>query len=382
MIGNFNGDYITQPGINPEVPGGITEEVNGLLAESYAVTTRANYTSKMTKFIAFAAQYRLVETAYNGADPVLPDITPMLLMFFAACLVREGVKRVGSITGYCSAVKQWCLIHDRPDPTINPRTGALDIRYLRLHRAIKRRLGTKATQREPLSVRALARILRALRSGFIVHTAMINDFVAAILLGFYAMLRVSEFTNKLVGTHDLIKEACRGDITFFGPTERPNGFRFVVKCSKTDQFRTTQTLHVYKTPDAALCPVRAMHKLFQNDPRPPGTPLFDFTTRTANTPGRPMSAARSRFITGFQRALRMCNLSTAKVQTHSLRSGGATAYLQAGIDPYIIQRMGRWRSWCWMIYTWASTSHIQHAMESISACDRNARPVNLDEVRW
>ena len=38
MIGNFNGDYITQPGINPEVPGGITEEVDGLLAESYAVT--------------------------------------------------------------------------------------------------------------------------------------------------------------------------------------------------------------------------------------------------------------------------------------------------------------------------------------------------------
>ena len=42
-------------------------------------------------------------------------------------------------------------------------------------------------------------LLRVLRSGFIVDPAMINDFIAAILLGFYAMLRVSEFTNQLVG---------------------------------------------------------------------------------------------------------------------------------------------------------------------------------------
>lgn len=42
-------------------------------------------------------------------------------------------------------------------------------------------------------------LLRVLRSGFIVDPAMINDFIAAILLGFYAMLRVSEFTNQLGG---------------------------------------------------------------------------------------------------------------------------------------------------------------------------------------
>ena len=49
-------------------------------------------------------------------------------------------------------------------------------------------------------------LLRVLRSGFIVDPAiffififLINVFIAAILLGFYAMLRVSEFTNQLVG---------------------------------------------------------------------------------------------------------------------------------------------------------------------------------------
>ena len=115
-------------------------------------------------------------------------------------------------------------------------------------------------------------------------------------------------------------------------------------------------------------------------------------------------ALRGWFIREFQTAARFCGLSTAEIQSHSLRSGGATAYLQAGADPYIIlhsintfplscsnprggpqfiiQRMGRWRSWCWMMYTWASTLHIQNAMESIATCNHNANPVNLDEVRW
>ena len=117
--------------------------------------------------------------------------------------------------------------------------------------------------------------------------------------------------------------------------------------------------------------------------------MFDFTTRTTNSPGRDVSAARSRFVTAFQRAIVSSGLSTKKVQTHSLRSGGATAHLVAGIEPYIIQRMGRWRSCCFAVYTWTSTSHIQHAMSSLAAINTTAQHINpdsvrvdLDSVRW
>ena len=94
-----------------------------------------------------------------------------------------------------------------------------------------------------------------------------------------------------------------------------------------------------------------------------------------------MSAARSWFIKAFQKAIVHCNLSTAKVQSHSLRAGGATAYFQGGIDPHIVQRTGRWRSYCGATYTWTSTMHIQHAMESVSI-SVDSRPVTIDEVRW
>lgn len=202
-------------------------------------------------------------------------------------------------------------------------------------------------------------------------------------------MRTSKFTNLVTTEHDVLKEACRRDITFFCPEDRLTGFEFVVKCSKTDQFRVTQTITVFRSANPDLCPVAHMFELFSQDPRPATAPLFDFTTRTTNDPNRPTSAARSRFITGFQTAIIHAGLSTKKIQSHFLRAGGATAYLQAGVEPYIIQRMGRWRSWCFSIYTWTSTTHIQHAMLNLAGADDETRPLNceqarssLDLIRW
>ena len=69
-------------------------------------------------------------------------------------------------------------------------------------------------------------------------------------------------------------------------------------------------------------------------------------------------------------------------------SGGATAYLVAGIDPYIIQR-GAGGAAGASPHTWTSTSHVQHAMSSLAAIDTSAQHINpdavrvdLDSVRW
>ena len=335
----------------------------------------------MTLFVTFLARYQLITTRWNGSHPAIPPVTPTTLMFFCSFMLMRGFKSAGSISGYCTAVRQWCLINDRPDPTVNPTTNTVDTRYARLHRAIKRKLGSKATEREPLSIRGLKSILATMRSGFIVPASTIPDFTAALLLGFYGMLRVSEFTNRTTNHHDPTLEACRADVQFFGPADEPEGFRYVIKVAKNDQFRVQQTITVFRSPDPLLCPVRAMHHLFATDDRPPTSPLFDFTMRHSNQRTRQVSGGKSRFIRVFQQAILRVGLSVKKVQSHSLRSGGATAYLHAGIDPYIIQRMGRWRSWCWMIYTWTSTSHIQHAMAAVAGCDESSLPTNSDGVR-
>lgn len=40
----------------------------------------------------------------------------------------------------------------------------------------------------------------------------------------------------------------------------------------------------------------------------------------------------------------------ARVSTHSLRSGGATALVAQGVSVAAIKRLGRWRSDCWVRY--------------------------------
>ena len=380
---------MTHPGIPPVAPDGITERANELLATSYADNTITSYTSKMTLFVTFLSRHQSMMTQWNGSAPTMPAVAPTTLMFFCGFMLMRGFKSAGSIAGYCTAVRQWCLINDRPDPTVNPATNTVDTRYARLHRAIKRKLGSKATEREPLSIKGLKLLLAAIRSGFVVPACTIPDFIAAILLGFYGMLRISEFTNKTTSHHDPTREACRADVQFFGPTDEPTGFRYTIKVAKNSQFRVQQTITVFRSPNPQLCPVRAMQRLFATDDRAPAKPLFDFTVRHSNQSTRHVSGARSRFIKVFQHAIRRVGLSTKKIQSHSLRAGGATAYLNAGIDPYIIQRMGRWRSWCWMIYTWTSTNHIQHAMESVAHCDETSTPTNaegvrvtLDSIKW
>jgi len=183
----------------------------------------------MQLFLVFLCRCSLMSTEWNGANPTVPEITPTVMMFFCTFMVMRGFTSAGSITGYCTAVSQWALLNDRPSPTINPRAMQIDIRCARLHREMKRRLGTKSSQREPQSVRRLRLTLAALRSGFLVPAMMIPDLVAAILLGFYGMLRVSEFTNLKTTHHDVGREACRADVKFFGPPGCPDGFRFTVK---------------------------------------------------------------------------------------------------------------------------------------------------------
>ena len=179
-------------------------------------------------------------------------------------------------------------------------------------------MGTKSSERQPLSIEGLKAVLHAFQTGLIVNSHMIDDFLAAILLGFYAMLRVSEFTNLYTTVHDGLREASRSDIRFFGPADDPDGFKFIVKVSKTTQFRTIQTLTIFKSPDPRVCPVRAMHRLYKTDPRAGSTPLFDFTKRSNNNNDRAVSGARSWFIREFQAAIRFCGLSTKQIQTLSL----------------------------------------------------------------
>ena len=225
-------------------------------------------------------------------------------------------------------------------------------------------------------------MVRMLQRGFIVSGPVISDMVAALLLAFWALLRVSEYTVPTKDTFfDASTYATRADVRFIPSTSNPRCMIFTVKVSKQDQFRVGHDLIVYPSADPRFCPVAAMRQLFIRDPQPPTAPLFDFNPRTSNVADRHRSMDLYQYIAIFNRVVIAAGLDVSATKTHSLRSGGATAMLRAGVPAYVITKLGRWKSACWQTYTWASHALVQHAHNALGTILPDNTPVDFDAVR-
>ena len=328
-------------------------------------------TSQVKKFFQFLSRYHLWLHTDTGTGHTAPDITDKHLMFFAGWLAtQQGFDSYGSISHYVSAVRQWARHNNRPDPAIDTHTGTTSFGFVRFMKAVKRKFSGKKTQRTPLTLLQRDAIVAMIDSGLVVDGVQAHTMRAAILNAFAAMLRISEYTHTVV--NGVLIGATRADVEFVPSIEAPEFYRLRIPRSKTDQFRVGHILTIYATGHDLVCPVMAMQQLFLVDPRPPTTPLFFFKQRDPR---------REAFCQIFDTILRACQIPTANIKPHSLRSGGASAYLQTGTDPYIVAKMGRWASFCFTIYTWASNDHLRAAAKSMAFGNRQAEPVNLEPLR-
>ena len=87
--------------------------------------------------------------------------------------------------------------------------------------------------------------------------------------------------------------------------------------------------------------------MVEADPVPererPWTPLFRHRS------GAPLRVAEVR--SEVRKMMSAIGRPAADYGAHSLRIGGATAALAAGVDPSVIRLLGRWSSDCYEIYT-------------------------------
>ena len=344
--------------------------------------------SRVQKFYAFLTRHRLWLADWNGANLRAPPLTHLHLIFFTGFLCQTLSPRgfmmttYGSVCAYLSAVRAWARANNRPDPAIDPDTNLPHIRYLRFCKATKRRLGGKALTRKPLSPESLRAMLRLARIGAVVHGPVVLDLVAALLLAFFALLRVSEYTTPTKGAwFDTETHATRGDIQFVPSYDNCQHIVFTVKVSKNDQHRIGHELVIYPSTDPSFCPIAALKRLFSADPQPPSAPLFDFTRRATNQPARTRSMDRPAYIALFNATVVAAGLPVSATKTHSLRSGGASAMLRAGVATYVISKLGRWKSHCWERYVWASHFLIQQAHSRIGSALPLGATVDLDAVR-
>jgi hypothetical protein len=268
-----------------------------------------------------------------------------------------------TIRGKLYGVRWFTMELGYPDPLENKP---------RLKRVLKglKKLRGSVNRKKPLSPRLLTNLVKAALGKGLEATATST----AIQIAFFFLLRVSEFAGQdSAHVSKYILRKCdvvfkrNGRVCSF--RDRPDEVELFIRGSKTDSSMQGCYRNQFAS-GAFLCPVKALVTWFfiiDNMVRPL-EPLFSIPA----TRDRFTGAVKSVVLTRIQvtRALKAFaasdGLSAADVSTHSCRSGGATALLRAGVDPAVIQVVGRWASDIFKIYT-RYTRGIMEGVASVMA---------------
>lgn len=189
-------------------------------------------------------------------------------------------------------------------------------------------------------------------SDFLMRTESLFNrdmLLSAILLAFFGMLRVSEYTAPTVPSYDADTHLSIADVTI-NWQRRVASIR--IKKSKTDPFRQGVTIRIAVL-DHYLCPVHALIRyLIRRGPAP--GPLFIFQNGHFLTRARILNVLTSSLP------------HVPHINTHSFRRGGASALADANTPSHIIQIMGRWKSSAYMDYIQLTDDFLISAQLSMS----------------
>ena len=160
---------------------------------------------------------------------------------------------------------------------------------------------------------------------------------AAITLGFFGLLRVSEFT--VANQHGLNPER---NLTIEDITMLKESMVVTIKRSKTDQRGEGCQIHIGQTHNKC-CPHLAMQRYLGQMTQSAGKPLFQFKS------GKALTSRALRLV--LHHLIRKSGYNKKLYNTHSLRIGAATAAARSGLTPEAIKNLGRWRSEAYKVYT-------------------------------
>ena len=130
------------------------------------------------------------------------------------------------------------------------------------------------------------------------------------------------------------------------------------------------------TAELLLCPCKALARLcrhLHNHNAPPSTPLCTYYDGA----GLPRQATPSLITNALRHATidvqQLTGIDPFLISARSLRPGGATALLCTGIDPDVIQLLGRWKSDAMLCYlrvaAHANTHNFAQGMLDAGAFD-------------
>ena len=305
----------------------------------------------------------------NGmlVDGLLQCPTEQDLIFFATWRAGLG-NSPGYVKSILSGLAYYFISHGCKDPTKDPYGNTLP-RLARTLRGISRMRTDEKRVRPPLTTDLLKEVIRVMdrvvrRRGETVVRAALK---AALSLGVYGLLRISEMVPAKVSAFDGVKDARAGDVTFYPSIEKPKWFSYHIRSSKTDVFRRSHRIRVFAT-GGVDCPVRNMAtwmafrlNLARAGPARCGMshPLF--------------TLCRGQYLTRsvLTEALRSCLVDLghkgSDYASHSLRAGGAVSLAAAGYGSETIALLGGWKSDAYLLYLSMSNHTAQEAHRAMGS---------------
>lgn len=162
------------------------------------------------------------------------------------------------------------------------------------------------------------------------HIDSVESF--AILLGFVFFLRVSEYCS----THKHGSRLCVDNLTVITLPSGIEALCLTIRKSKTDLVGAG-SVHLREATGCAHCPVRRFRAYAATRPDSrPDAPALQWRD------GRPFSDAHLNIT--VKALVRSHGHADDFFSSHSLRSGGASAGLAAGMSDALLMREGRWKS--------------------------------------
>lgn len=300
---------------------------------------------------------------------ICPVPTEMDLAFFAAHRARIGIKPAG-VRQELTAVGQLFAAHGFEHPMLTGTNGRMGLRLHRVLRGIAVQHSTSKRRRLPLTVGILRKIgpVMGLACPWLTETDR-RMYRAALCLGVYGMLRISEFAAP--GTSRSSSGTTRrADIQ---EVRENSGDMLLVRlrCSKTDFTRQGVTIKVFAN-GTDTCPVSAYRDYLRVSPeRGLDGPAFVLRDGTFLT--------RDRLTTVLRRSLAFLGFDPNDFASHSLRIGGVVSAAAAGYGIETLKRLGRWASDAVMVYLQLPDAMLRAAHQHMAQVSDQA--LENDDVR-
>ena len=233
-----------------------------------------------------------------------------------------------------------------PDPTLSTIVTFT-------HDGFKRRLSKPVTKKEPVTPEIIKGLISSyiLPKGFNPLNLMNIRTVTMCVIAYAGFLRYDELVNIRLK-----------HLTF---TEY--GLRIFIPSSKTDIYRGGRNVVISKL-DSQSCPVSILKSYMSLIQVQPDSLIFRSLTKFKDgyklrEDNQPMSYTRVREI--ILEALKPLVEDISLFGVHSLRSGGATAAANAGVNDRLFKRHGRWKTEV------AKDGYVKDSEESLLAVSKS-----------